>query len=112
MDWLSLLWIVIVWVLSAIPLNIAVKLLRGKSTLIKAILVNLVVAVLTALINGFFDAHTSIALIVGFIVLLLVYKVMFSMGWLRSFLAWILQFVIIAIVIVVLALFGLSLHLL
>lgn len=85
---------IIIFIVSAIPLNIAVRLLGGKSSFLKAILVNLIVG--TA---GYFIS-TKIkffATILSFIVLLLIYKVMFRIGWLRALLAWVVQLVIIGI---------------
>jgi len=106
MDWIHILWWVIVLIISAIPLNIAVKLLGGKSSLFKVILVNLILGV----INGFID--TKFALfsgILSFVALLFIYKIMFDLGWLRAFLVWILQFVIAFILTLILLFLGISL---
>lgn len=80
--------------ISAIPLNIAVKMLEGKSNWIKAIIVNMVVAVLSYIIGLKVD---NFAGLLSFVILLLVYKVMFRIGWFRAVIAWLIQLGIIAL---------------
>lgn len=101
-----LIWIGIL-VISAIPLNLAVKLLGGKSSIVKVLLVYLMVS-LFIMLSEYFIGKGFLASIVVFIGMLFFYKHMFKMGWLRSFLAWIAQFVIIALLGVLLALIGVA----
>lgn len=103
MDITKILLYILVVVISAIPLNIAVKMLGGRSSLIKVIFANFLIAILSYLIQhyiGFFVGFFS------FIVMLFVYKKMFRMGWLRTLIAWLLQYILIAIFLVILALIG------
>lgn len=101
-----MIWVVIL-IISAIPLNVAVKMLGGKSSIVKVLLVYLMVSLFIMLIE-YFIGQGFFASIVVFIGMLFFYKHMFKMGWLRSFLAWIAQFVIIAILGVILALLGVA----
>ncbi len=98
-----MLWYILVLVVSAIPLNIAVKIMGGKSSIIKVIAANIIIAII-----GYFIAENInfLAGLLSFIVMLFVYKLMFRMGWVRSFLAWLLQYVIIAIFFILLTLIG------
>ncbi len=87
---LGLLGIILISIISALPLYFAVKFLGGKATILKVILVNIAVGLLGFLLN---------IPIIGFILLLLIYKEMFELSWFRAFLAWILQFVVAVILI-------------
>ena len=102
----EIIWLVIIWVISAIPLNIAVKMIGGHSSIIKVIIANLIVGMVAAYLNNMFG---FIAVILSFIVMLFIYKLIFKIGWIRAILAWFLQFVIIAIFFIVLLLLGVSL---
>ena len=90
----KLLYLLLTFAISAIPLNIAVKMLEGKSNWIKAIIVNMVVAVLSYIIGLKVD---NFAGLLSFVILLLVYKVMFRIGWFRAVIAWLIQLGIIAL---------------
>lgn len=103
MDIFGFLWFLLIIILSAIPLNIAVKLLGGKSSIVKVIFANIIVAVLGYLIQSQIGVFAGL---LTFIIMLFVYKIMFDMGWIRSFLAWLLQYVLILIFFVILALAG------
>jgi hypothetical protein len=89
----KLLYLLLTFAVSAIPLNIAVKMLEGKSSWVKAIIVNILVAFLSYLIGM---KVASYAGLLSFIILLVVYKVMFGIGWFRALVAWLLQLGIIA----------------
>ena len=100
-----MIWWVVVLVVSAIPLNIAVKLLGGRSSLLKVVAINL----LMGLVNGFLDAKLRIySGIASFIILLLLYRFMFDIGWIRAILAWVLQFVLVAAFMIALMLLGVN----
>lgn len=103
MDITTILWYIVVLVISAIPLNIAVKFMGGRSSLIKVIIANIIIAIISYFIK---ENINFLAGFLSFIAMLFVYKLMFRMGWLRSFLAWLLQYVIIAIFFIILALIG------
>ena len=103
MEITTLLWYMLILVISAIPLNIAVKMLGGRSSLLRVIVANLIIAIIAYLIDyyvGFFVGFLS------FIAMLFVYKKMFRMGWLRTLMAWFVQYLLIAIFLVTLTLLG------
>ncbi len=97
----SIIILIVVLVVSAIPLNLAVKILGGRSSILKVILVNFIVGLIGAYLNSTLG---WLAGIVSFIAMLFIYKIIFGLGWIRAFLAWILQAVIIAIIIIALIL--------
>ena len=103
-------WIIIA-ILSAIPLNLAAHLLGGESSIFKVVFINLVYGLISGLLSAFFASSLGglILPILLFIILLLIYKIAFDVGWLRAFLIWITQFVILAIIIVGLSMIGISL---
>ncbi|MBI4453536.1 hypothetical protein HY636_02735 [Candidatus Woesearchaeota archaeon] len=90
----KLIYLIISFVISAIPLHIAVSLLEGKSTWFKAIFVNFLVAIASFLIELKINKFSGL---ISFLLLLLIYKIMFRMGWFRSFVAWLLQLGIITL---------------
>lgn len=82
------------FVIAAIPLHFAVSLLGGNSSILKVILVNVLVGFLT---NMIYDRFETFAIVILFLVVLLVYKIMFELGWLRAFFAWLLQGAIVVV---------------
>ena len=81
----GILALIAILLISALPLYFAVGLLGGKATIFKVPMVNLIVGVIGAALD---------IPIIGFILLLFIYKKVFKMSWLSAFLAWILQFVV------------------
>ena len=94
-------------IVSAIPLNLAVKMLGGDSSILKVILANIAVGLIAIFIAMQFGIYAGI---IPFLIMLFVYKYMFEIGLFKAFIAWILQFVIIIVIIFVLIVFlGLTL---
>ena len=91
MDWIHLITSILILVVSSIPLYLAVNLLGGKASLLKVIIINLAIGFLDGLITNKFGLFASV---ISFVVLLAIYKIMFDLGWIRAFFAWILQAVI------------------
>ena len=81
----GILAVVAILIISALPLYFAVKFLGGKATIFKVLMVNLIVGVIGAALD---------MPVIGFVLLLFVYKEVFKMSWLSAFLAWILQFAV------------------
>jgi len=102
----------IIIVLSAVPLYLAVKFLGGRATILKVIIVNIIAGIAVPavkfLVGLYLVGKGTYAGIIAFLFMLLVYKIFFRLGWIRAFLAWILQFVVIAAFIFITALMGFS----
>ncbi|MBR9676503.1 hypothetical protein GOV05_05850 [Candidatus Woesearchaeota archaeon] len=82
-------------VLLALPLNLAVKMLGGTSTIFGVLIVHVIVGVLYVLINLFAGGLASL---LSFIAMLFIYKKAFYLSWFRAFLAWILAMVVMALI--------------
>ena len=100
---LSIIFEIIVFIISAIPLYFAVEFLGGKTTFLNVLLVNLIAGVLFAVLGNKFLFGTLLA----FFVLIWIYHEVFRLKWYKAVLAWILQFVFIALFYLFLFLIGL-----
>ena len=101
--------LLIVLVISAIPLNLAMKMLGGKSSILKVILANLLAGIAYILLHAYLGLFAGLA---SFIVMILIYREIFKVGWIRVLLALVLEVVIIIIFWIALAAIGISLFLL
>ena len=84
----------IIFAISSIPLYLAVKALKGKTTFAEVIMVNLIAAIIISILNTFLSIWGGI---IPFILVIFIYKVVFELSWWKSLLAWFLQFVIVII---------------
>jgi hypothetical protein len=104
----NILIIVGAFIISALPLYMAVKMLGGRATILKTILVN----ILCSVIIGVIYLVLPFASIIAFIALLWIYHEMFRLKWFKAFLAWIISIVITFLFILIFAiLFGISIFL-
>jgi len=99
--WLVILIFVIVLIIAAIPLHFSVSFLGGDSSILKAIITNGLVGLAGALIQSFVPSFGTLVYVIA---VLLIYKFMFNIGWIRAVLVWILQ-VIISVVLLMLLMF-------
>ncbi len=83
--------VILVFLVSAIPLHIAVRILGGRTSIPWAAVTNFIAGVCGAIIYVSLSRYGAI---VAFLALLVIYKFMFSLTWTRAFLAWILHGVI------------------
>ncbi len=97
-----------IFIISALPLYFAVKMLGGKATLLKILIINLIVALVSFMINFLFQTWGGL---IAFILMIWIYKDFFKLGWLRALLAWLLQFVFAVIIVIILALLGVTIAL-
>lgn len=106
---LALLLLALIFVISSLPLYFAAKFLGGKTTIIKVILVNLLVAVITYIIDYLFETWSGL---IAFVLMIWIYKDLFRIGWIKAVLVWLLQFVMALLLVLILTLAGISLVLL
>lgn len=101
--------LIIIWVLiiiSSLPLYLSLKILFGhKVTIFKVFLVNIIGGLIVAIIKLKFETFGGV---IAFLLLLFVYKIAFRIGWIRALLAWMLQFVILALFTFILSLIGIK----
>lgn len=79
---------VIILLISSIPLHVIVRVFGGRTSLAWAAITNIIVGVTGGIAYAAIGKYAAIP---AFIVLLVVYKFMFSLGWTRAFLAWLFQ---------------------
>lgn len=70
--------------ITTLPLYFAVRFLGGEASIFKVIAANIVVGVIYFFVPSLF----------AFVLLLFVYKMMFDLSWFGAFCAWIIQFII------------------
>jgi hypothetical protein len=93
---------VLIFVISSLPLYFAVRLLGGKTTLIKTVLVSFISGIIVSAIRLRFETFGAI---IAFGILIWIYHEMFRLRWMKALLAWLLQFVFIALFYFLAALF-------
>jgi len=89
----TLLVIVLVFVISALPLYFAVKFLGGKTTLLKTVLVSLLTGIIASAIRSQF----RLGVLIAFLVLVWIYREFFKLKWWKAFIVWFVQLVFIAL---------------
>lgn len=97
-------------IISAIPLFLAMKILGGRGGIFRVIFVNLLVALVTFLVKYYFQSW--LGGLFAFILMIWIYKDFFRLGWLRALLAWLLQFVVVFLLVLLLGLVGITVPLL
>lgn len=83
----------LIFVLASLPLYFSVKFLKGKTSLIKTILVNLICGIVYSVIASKLGIPGRI---LAFFLLIWIYHEVFRLKWFKAFLAWLLQLVFIA----------------
>lgn len=91
---IGLLVSLIIFLVSAIPLHLAVKTLGGKTSLLKTAIVAFLAGLAVAIIEAIFNIWGGA---IAFIIMIWIYHEMFKLKWIKAFLAWLLQFIFLAI---------------
>ena len=93
-QFLFLVGIIFFFVISALPLYIAVKILGGKTTLIRTVIVMIVSGVLVSFSQSFGGIYGGL---MAFILVLWLYRISFELGWIRAMFVWAGQFIVLTI---------------
>lgn len=91
MEWAPILLFAGVILLSALPLTIAVKILGGRTSIWEVLFANFIILLARL---GLVVFVPSVPSWIPFILMIAIYKYMFDIGWIKSFFAWLLQFVL------------------
>ena len=83
---------VLIFVISALPLYFAVLLFGGKTSITKAVIINLISGIAVAIINFIFNTWGGA---IAFVVLVWIYREAFRLKWWKSVLTWVLELVFI-----------------
>jgi len=106
MDSTGLLWmILLIFILGIFPLYIIIKLLGGRVSMIKALVIKVAAVIITLLLSMAFG---FIGPLVVAIVLIVLYMFAFRIGIIRAFLAWLLEGVVLAALIFALDVSGIA----
>ncbi|MFP4402529.1 MAG: hypothetical protein ACLFPL_04850 [Candidatus Nanoarchaeia archaeon] len=100
----SIIVLLIILIISALPLHFAVKIMGGKTYLIKTILVMFLSSIIVVLVNLLLPYGAILA----FIVLIWIYREMFRLKWIKALLVWLLQLIFVTILLSIAALIGVS----
>ena len=100
---LGIIGILIVFIISALPLYFAVKFFGGKTGILKVIITNILVAGVIIMIRFLFDSWSGL---LGFIMMIWIYKELFELGLIKALLAWLLQFIFAALIALLLNILG------
>lgn len=101
---ISIFILFLIIVVSALPLHIAVKIMRGKTHLLKTI----VVMFITSLIITVISTLVPFGAILAFIILIWLYRELFKLKWYKAFIVWFLQLVFISLLIFLVSIVGIS----
>jgi len=80
--------IMLVFIIASLPLYFAIKFLGGKTTLFRAVIVNLFAGFLISLMHIYFKTYGSI---IAFLSLVLVYRESFRLKWWKAFFVWLVE---------------------
>jgi hypothetical protein len=106
MDTTGLLWLIaLIFILGVFPLYVIVKVLGGRVTLMRALLIKVAAVVVTLLLSLVFGA---IGPILVAIFLMVIYMMAFRIGVIRAFLTWLLEVVVLAALIFALNVLGIA----
>ena len=83
--------IILIFLISALPLHISVKILGGRTNILKSFLVTFGAGIIAAILAAILPFGTIIALFV----LIWIYREMFRLKWIKAIIAWILQMIFI-----------------
>ena len=106
MDATGLLWLIaLIFILGVFPLYLIVKLLGGRVTLMRALLIKVAAVIVTLLLSLVFGV---IGPLVVAIFLMVMYMMAFRIGIIRAFLTWLLEGVVLAALIFALNVLGIA----
>lgn len=105
-NFIDIIWVLLLIIISTLPLYLAVSLLGGKASVIKVFLVNIVVILLGFVIGKLFPY----ANIITFLLLIWIYHEVFRLKWLKAFLAWLLYIVFYVLLSIVFGVFGIPVY--
>ncbi|MBW2997455.1 hypothetical protein KY349_03910 [Candidatus Woesearchaeota archaeon] len=94
----------IVFVVGVLPLYLIVRIFGGNITLLKALGIKIVAAIVSILLALFLG---SLGPLIIAIVMILIYKAAFNLSILKAFFAWLLEGIVMAAIVFLLVFFGL-----
>ena len=93
----------VVFVVSVLPLYLIVRIFGGNITLLKALGIKIVAAIVGILLALFLG---SLGPLIIAIVMILIYKAAFDLSMIKAFFAWLLEGIVMALIVFLLVFFG------
>lgn len=90
---------------AVLPLNIAIKIMGGETTMMKTAIVHVIASLAIFGLNLIMPYNIGW---LSYFLIIAIYKYAFDMGWFRALLAWILSGVILIVIVLVVAFFVLG----
>jgi hypothetical protein len=111
MEWglVAIITIILALLVWSLPLFITVKIFGGKTSLLRALGVNILIAVMAITISAVLNFWAGIVI---FILTLLLYREMFRLKWWKAVVVWLIQGIIGAVLFGIVTLLGLGVALL
>ena len=94
----------LVIIVSAFPLHLAISVLGGRSSILKAFFVMIVTGLVVVLITPIF----AFGRILAFLLLIWIYRETFRLKWYKAFIAWFLQIIFLLVMIFIFKMIGLG----
>lgn len=92
--------IILIFIISSLPLYFAVKILRGKTSFLKAILITLITGIIVSAIEFTFKIWGGL---IAFLILIFIYREAFRLKWWKAIFVWILQLIFIVLLYLILS---------
>ncbi|MCF7860801.1 hypothetical protein K9M79_01030 [Candidatus Woesearchaeota archaeon] len=86
--------LLLAFIISSLPLYLSVKFLGGKTSILKTVFISIITGFIVTAIKSYFSTWGGI---LAFVAMIWIYHEAFRLKWLKAILAWILQFVFVAI---------------
>lgn len=93
-NWISLGIVVFVFILSALPLHRAVRIVKGKTRFPKTLAVMVVAGLIVGVIGTLFEIWGGL---LAFVVLIWIYHTTFRLPWYKAILVWALHLVFVVV---------------
>ena len=106
---ISIIILILALLVWSLPLFITVKLFGGKTSLLKALGVNISIGIIVIVVNEILNVWASAAI---FILTLILYREFFRLKWWKALVVWLVQGIVGVVVFAILAILGLGLFLL
>lgn len=91
---IGLLILILIFIITSLPLYFATKMLRGRTTLLRAIATNVLAGLAVIFCHLIFPV---IGGIIGFIAILILYRFSFRVGFIRAIIIWLIEVILVGL---------------
>lgn len=100
-----LLVVILIFLIAALPLHIAVKMMGGKTTLFRTAFISAIAGVVVYIVKSMLTEWGGL---IAFIAMLFIYMTAFKIGFFKALVAWFLQFIVAIGLILILGVLGIT----